>query len=171
MAAILEVEMIIEAPAWRDKVAGVESLCRRAAEAAFTAGFHHDRLAEASVVLTDDGAASLLNQRYRGGSGATNVLSFANLSEGDLADPPAGGPPLMLGDIVIALETTEAEALAQEKTLADHLSHLVVHGMLHLLGWDHRTEAEAATMEGLEVRILAGLGVADPYRPIDDALA
>jgi len=88
------------------------------------------------------------------------VLSFANLDD---ASPAPSGAPALLGDIVLAYETTAAEAAAQGKPLADHFSHLVVHGMLHLLGFDHTSAALAEEMEGLEIRVLKGLGVADPY--------
>ena len=90
----------------------------------------------------------------------TNVLSFPAAASA----PPAPGAPLLLGDVVLAFETVAAEAAAQGKPLADHLAHLVVHGVLHLLGFDHEADAEAERMEALETRLLAGLGIADPYR-------
>jgi probable rRNA maturation factor len=118
--------------------------------------------AEASLVLADDDLVRGLNHDYRGQDRPTNVLSFANL-DGDPLPAPGVAQPLLLGDVVIAFETTRAEAAAEGRRLADHFSHLVVHGMLHLLGFDHETDAQAAEMEGLETRILSKLGIADPY--------
>ncbi|MFJ5367621.1 rRNA maturation RNase YbeY [Bosea sp. CER48] len=113
--------------------------------------------AELSMLLTDDRRIRIVNRDWRGFDKATNVLSFP-------AAPPeriAGSP--LLGDIVIAFETVEREARAESKDIADHLRHLVIHGLLHLLGEDHETEAEARRMEALEVEALASLGIADPY--------
>ncbi|HLB79022.1 MAG TPA: rRNA maturation RNase YbeY, partial [Dongiaceae bacterium] len=101
--------------------------------------------------------------RYRGIDRATNVLSFPMG-----APVGAGAAPTPLGDVILARETVAAEARAQGKVVADHVSHLVVHGVLHLLGYDHERTADAAVMERLETAILAGLGVADPYRAAAD---
>lgn len=111
-------------------------------------------------MLADDAAVRALNAAYRGRDAATNVLAFA-AREGDT--PVVPEEPAGLGDVVLALETLLREAAAQGKPPADHLRHLCVHGLLHLLGYDHGDAREAAEMEGLEVRILAGLGVPDPY--------
>lgn len=139
-------------------------LCRRAIAAtlahATPQAWH---AAEISLLLADDAAIRRLNATWRGQDRATNVLSFPaeDLTPEALpAEPPAGA---FLGDLAIALETTRREAAAEGKPLAEHLAHLVVHGTLHLLGHDHQTDAQAATMEGLERRILADLGVGDPY--------
>ncbi|MGF1641217.1 MAG: rRNA maturation RNase YbeY, partial [Rhodospirillales bacterium] len=118
--------------------------------------------AEVSVLLSDDDTVRRLNRDHRGQDRATDVLSFPD-EGGRRAVPPPADRPLVLGDIVVAYQTVAAEAAAEGKSLADHLSHLVVHGMLHLLGHDHRIDAEAAAMERLEAGILATLGVADPY--------
>ena len=107
---------------------------------------------EVVVLLTDDAGVRDLNARFRGKDAPTNVLSF----------PAAEGVGDALGDIALASGVCRAEA--QGKTLADHLSHLVVHGVLHLLGRDHEDEVEAEAMEAEERTILASLGVADPYR-------
>ncbi|MGE5268419.1 MAG: rRNA maturation RNase YbeY [Thiohalocapsa sp.] len=113
------------------------------------------------VLLTDDSEQRRLNRVYRGIDKPTNVLSFA------LADTPApAGAPSLLGDVVLARETVAREAAEQKKPLADHLQHLVVHGVLHLLGCDHENDTEAAIMEAREVAILQSLGVPDPYRDI-----
>jgi probable rRNA maturation factor len=102
-----------------------------------------------------------LNRRWRGTDAPTNVLAFP------AADPTVATPlgaPLLLGDVVLAFETTHREAAEQEKPLAAHLRHLVVHGVLHLLGYDHVDDADATTMEEREIAILAELGVPNPYR-------
>jgi len=113
---------------------------------------------ELSLVFTDDEAIREINAEWRDKDKATNVLSFP-------AYPlePGGMPGPMLGDIVIAHETVEREALDLEKSFEDHLTHLLVHGFLHLFGYDHLDTEEAEEMEGLETRILAKLGLSDPY--------
>ena len=113
--------------------------------------------AEVSLVFTDDASIRLLNRQYRGKDKPTNVLSFPTpqLVRGRF------GP--LLGDIVLARETVAAESEADGLTFADHLTHLIVHGFLHLVGYDHEAAGEAAEMEGLETSILHGLGIADPY--------
>lgn len=114
------------------------------------------------IVLTDDAEQRRLNRTYRGQDAPTNVLAFP------IAEVPVtaagAAAPLLLGDIVLACETVAREAGEQRKPVADHLRHLVVHGVLHLLGFDHVTEADAAMMEAREIAILSGLGVPDPYR-------
>ena len=115
---------------------------------------------ELALVLTDDSEIARLNRRFRGIEGPTDVLSFP---AGEPAVGAGGGPPAMLGDIAIALETSAREAERDGKPLGDHLQHLAVHGLLHLMGYDHRGESEAADMESLEVEILSRLGVPNPY--------
>jgi probable rRNA maturation factor len=112
------------------------------------------------IVLTDDAEQQKLNHRWRGKDAPTNVLAFP-VGE---ARPASAGPSALLGDVVLAYETVAREASEQCKPLANHLRHLVVHGVLHLLGFDHATEAEAAIMETREIAILQRLGVPDPYR-------
>ena len=119
---------------------------------------------ELSLVFTDDAAIRTINAEWRGLDKATNVLSFP-------AYPiePGDAPGPMLGDIVIARETVEREASELGKSVDDHLTHLLVHGFLHLFGYDHLDEDEAEEMEGLETRILARLGLSDPYAGQDPA--
>ena len=151
------IEVEIEDAAWSVALPDAGSLVERAATAAL--GRVEGDLV---VLLTDNATVGDLNSRFRDKDGPTNVLSF----------PAAGmmipGQAPHLGDLVLAYGVCAGEAAAQGKTLADHLSHLTVHGVLHLLGRDHMAEDEAEAMEGEERSILASLGVADPYRP-DDA--
>ena len=157
------VALRVEAPAWRRALPGAAKLARRAALAALRgaalkaaaprAGRAELPLPAAGgvcLVLADDALQRRLNRDFRGRDKATNVLSF-------------DGAPAALGDVVLALETIAAEAEAQGKPLADHVAHLVVHGVLHLLGYDHETQGQARSMERLEIEILAGLGIGDPY--------
>ena len=118
-----------------------------------------------SVLFTSDEAVHTLNKDWRGKDKPTNVLSFPMLEREDLVHlDPADGLPEMLGDIALAYETCAREAADKGISLKDHAAHLVVHGLLHLAGYDHETsEADAEKMEALEVKILALLGIADPY--------
>jgi len=120
------------------------------------AGARHPGPAELSIRIVGSREGRAMNRRYRGRDYATNVLSFpAEL-------PPGVGPPL-LGDIVISAPVVVREAREQGKSAHDHYAHLAVHGVLHLLGYDHRRERDAMRMETLETRTLASLGIADPY--------
>ena len=164
-----EIAVLIEHQAWTDAVPEAEALSRRAAQAALDAvEADGERPLEISLVLADDATVRGLNRDWRGKDAATNVLSFA--TQDDENEPEVAEAPLLLGDVVLAFETCAAEAAAEGKSLADHLSHLVVHGVLHLIGWDHQDEDEAAEMEALETDVLRGLGIADPYHP-DDTVA
>jgi len=118
---------------------------------------------ELGITLTDDAQQLYLNRRYRGQDASTNVLAF-QAWEARIQAPP--GAPLLLGDVVLAFETVAREADEQAKPFRDHVRHLIVHGVLHLLGCDHLREADAIIMEGLETSILAKLGVPNPYRDI-----
>jgi probable rRNA maturation factor len=139
--------VVVLDPAWDQALPGVEHLVRKAARAALGV-----RKRSLTVALTDDRSVRTLNKRDRRKDKPTNVLSYPS------------GEKQFLGDIVLARQTIWREARAQKKTPADHVAHLVVHGTLHLLGHDHETsEADAERMEALERRILARLGIADPY--------
>lgn len=149
----------IAAPAWRRAVPGVSAKVKRwAAAAAAAAG--RGAAGEIAVVLADDRTLHRLNRTFRGKDKPTNVLSFP------AGAPVAGlGADQPLGDVAIALGIARAEAAAGGRALADHLAHLTIHGVLHLLGHDHQRAAAAKRMEGLETRILAGFAIADPYAP------
>jgi probable rRNA maturation factor len=153
-----EIDVIVEAPCW-DEVPDAAAIVRRAlAQAAATIGADFGN-ATLAVLLTDDAAIRRLNAQWRDLDKPTNVLSFP-------AAPQLGGSEATaksLGDIAIACETTQREARAERKPFAHHLSHLAVHGFLHLLGYDHATDTQAETMEQLERAILQRLGVPDPY--------
>ena len=142
------IEIEVEDAAWTAALPVAEAVVQRAATAALGA-VEGDLV----VLLTDDAGVQELNARFRDKDRPTNVLSF----------PAAESAFPHLGDVVLAHASCAAEAEAQGKTLSDHLSHLVVHGVLHLLGRDHEDDAEAEEMEAEEREILAALGVADPY--------
>ena len=119
---------------------------------------------EIAILLTTDAKLQSLNLQFRGVDKPTNVLSFSALNVGSLK--LMEGQPLFLGDIAIAAETVKREAHEQNKTMSDHLSHMIVHGTLHLLGYDHEDEEEAQKMEILESKILATQDIADPYATV-----
>ena len=153
----LHLDLIEACPAWGETIPEIEAICRATAEATLAAAAA-PREQELSLLLADDAALRTLNRDWRGKDQPTNVLSFPACA------PAAEGAPHLLGDVALAYETVAREAAEQGKTFADHTRHLLVHGILHLLGHDHAMEAEAERMEQLERAILAGLGVADPYR-------
>jgi probable rRNA maturation factor len=153
----LSIDVVKSSPLWR-ALPGVENLARRAIEASREAsGAQILDGAEVSVRLANDAQIRALNAQWRGVDNPTNVLSFPAAPLGKTAVAP------MLGDIVVAFETAEREAAQESKTFADHVAHLVVHGFLHLLGFDHQIAFEADRMEALETSILAQLEIADPY--------
>ncbi|WP_158808337.1 rRNA maturation RNase YbeY [Beijerinckia sp. L45] len=150
------IDISVEEPAW-SAAGDVEALARAAVDAALAAsGDELTDESELSIVLCNDAFIAALNEKWRGLAKPTNVLSFPV----DM-DSPA------LGDIVIAYETVAREALEDGKTLRDHLSHMIVHGFCHLLGFDHETDEEAEAMEAMEARALAALGIASPFENAD----
>jgi probable rRNA maturation factor len=145
------IDLEIEDAGWTSAAPEAEALAVRAAEAVLLSeGADGEHV---TVLLTDDATVRDLNARFRGKDAATNVLSF----------PAPPNPEKHLGDVALAFGVCAREAAEQGKPLAHHLQHLVAHGVLHLLGYDHMTDAEAEAMEGLERVILAGLGIPDPY--------
>jgi probable rRNA maturation factor len=152
---VIEVE--IEADDWTAALPDAEAIVERAATAALG-----ETPGDLVVLLTDNGAVQLLNAEFRDKDRPTNVLSFP------AAEMVMPGAPVHLGDIVLAFGVCRDEAAEQGKSLANHLTHLVIHGVLHVLGQDHEDEVEAEAMEADERTLLASLGVADPYILPDD---
>jgi probable rRNA maturation factor len=149
------------APGWK-AVSGATAKVRKAARQAVSmAGVPVLPRAELAVLLADDARIREVNRQWRAKDKPTNVLSFPGATPGNISQAP------FLGDIILAFETTAAEALAEEKLLDHHMMHLVVHGVLHLLGYDHMTPRDAERMEGLESAILASLDIPDPYAGSD----
>jgi probable rRNA maturation factor len=165
----MQLDMVIEDPRW--DALGIEALAVEACSATLAhLGLDTSR-AEVTVLACDDARIAVLNADFRGKPTPTNVLSWPAEERGP--DTPGAVPPapepgldgmLELGDIAIAFETCGREAAEARKPLEAHVTHLVVHGVLHLLGYDHETDADAALMEGTEVKILGKLGHDDPYR-------
>ncbi len=164
----LQVDVAVEPQFWSTVDLDLKTLCQTMACATFThiqslgqfAGGGADS-AELAIRLTSDRQLAALNFQYRGLDKPTNVLSFAAL---DCDDPALlDGAPLFLGDIAIAAETILKEAHDQDKSVADHLAHMVVHGTLHLLGFDHMDAGEAEHMESLEKDLLSASNIKDPY--------
>ncbi len=167
---MLDVAVEVVAPEWDRRIAP-EPLARRAVAAALEGAGLASLLTapgldlEVSVLFTDDAELARLNRDYRGIDRPTNILSFPMLDHAALAAlaaNPAGSH--LLGDLALGLETVAGEAAAARKRFEDHVTHLLVHGTLHLLGHDHGDDAAATAMESLERAILARLGIADPYR-------
>jgi probable rRNA maturation factor len=160
--AVARIDILIESEGWKTQPE-VKRTARTAARAALT---FEKQKSGVTILLTGDAAMRRLNASFRGKDKPTNVLSFP------AAPVPAGikdVESLFLGDIALGYETCAAEALAEGKSLRDHLSHLVVHGLLHLMGYDHEEEAQALRMEERERAILAALGIADPYSGAEEA--
>ena len=165
MSEAVSVEVSVHCDAWLAACPDAAGLAETAARAALSRaiGLPAGKSLILGLILTDDAEQRRLNRTYRGRDAATNVLSFAIADQGS-ARPP--GAPVLLGDVVLAFATIAREAAEQDKPLADHLRHLVVHGVLHLLGFDHQGAAAATAMEAREIEILETLGVPDPYRAI-----
>jgi probable rRNA maturation factor len=168
-AARTTVDLVLDDARW--KGAGLAEVAERAARAAIAAAGLDPDDAEVSLLAASDARMAELNRAHRGREGATNVLSWPAVSGDDpaavqaalAAAPREPGEALVLGDLALGYETCAAEAAERGLGLADHVAHLVVHGVLHLLGHDHEEDGEAARMEALEVKTLASLGVGNPY--------
>lgn len=165
MPAEFDIAVRILDPAWRRLWPAAATGARAAARMALEQTrsqplFRKSQIVEMTIALADDAEVRRLNRDYRGIDKPTNVLSFEG---SDDRRRRAAGEPVILGDVILARETVATEAAAQGKNIADHARHLVVHGVLHLLGHDHKSDREAGAMEALEVALLAELGIADPY--------
>lgn len=155
---MIDIDIAVEAGGWP---AGdvLRGMAERAVGAALEElGAQAEEPAELSLLFTDDAHARVLNRDWRGKDKPTNVLSFPAFEVA-----PSDPLPAMLGDIVLAHETISSQAALEEKPFEHHLIHLIVHGLLHLLGYDHESDEEADEMEGFERRVLARLAIPDPY--------
>ncbi len=155
---MISIDVTISRTEW-ETLGDLDALALRATRAAFdVTGGPPEQPVSVSLLFADDAEIRTLNANWRDKDKPTNVLSFP-------ANHPPGMPgPELLGDIILAIETCAREAEEEDKTLLDHTTHLVVHGVLHLLGYDHMSPEEAEEMENLEIETLAVLGIADPYR-------
>jgi probable rRNA maturation factor len=170
MELISTIDVTVNCIGWSRLCPAAERLARKAAQVSLVDGLAASGVAptapvELGVTLADADEQQRLNRDYRGQDTPTNVLAFPAWKPGASVPP---GAPMLLGDVVLAFEMVAREATEQKKALGDHIRHLVVHGVLHLLGFDHLTVIDAERMETLETSILAKLGVADPYH---DAVA
>lgn len=166
-----EIDISVQDPQW-ESLGDIEKVIHKAASLtlknAILPKFAANRELELSLVLANDDLVQVLNREYRDMDKPTNVLSFATLDDGD--DPfPAEGI-LNLGDVILSFETIIREAREQSKTQIEHIQHLTVHGVLHLLGYDHEDDDQANDMETLEIRILEKLGVQNPYTDVNSIL-
>ncbi len=149
----IAIDVVVESALWSAH-RSAEDVVHRAIEAAAAFG---GKVGEIAVLLTDDATIRAMNAQWRGIDKPTNVLSFPP------GEATLGTDCPHLGDIAIACETVAREAAAEDKAFLDHLAHLSIHGYLHLIGFDHENDGDALQMEHLETRILASLGIADPY--------
>lgn len=180
MANNVEVLVAITCDGWTDALAEAENICKVAALAAMEAGptpdvaeslqsflprlpYLSETPREISVLLTDDAFIKGLNRDYRNKDEPTNVLSFSNFGKGIQLPELPEEETLIYGDVVVALETVAKEADDAGKSLTSHLSHMIVHGVLHLLGYDHEEDSEAEKMEALESQMLETLGFDNPH--------
>lgn len=159
-----EIDVSLMDPQWESASLNAEDVALRAVNLTLQSALLPDevigRQIEVSVVLANDDLVHTLNRDYREKDKPTNVLSFASL---DADDPIPDEGPVHIGDIILAYETIEREAKEQGKFLKDHYTHLLVHGTLHLLGYDHIEEDEATMMETTEIRILEKMDIQNPY--------
>lgn len=160
----LSIELIVQEKKWKARLPSeaIRAACKAAFKEGFRiqdSGFGKNKEYEVTVVLANDASIQELNHTYRGKKKPTNVLSFPSQSP----ESRNLNPESCLGDIIMAYETIESEAKEQGKTFKDHATHLIVHGVLHLLGHDHMRKSEAEAMEEKEIKILKKLGVRNPY--------
>ena len=149
---MIRIEIVVDEPKWR-AARGLPARLKRAAKLALARSRKPKRNAALTILLSDDKTLRALNKRFRRKNKPTNVLSF----------PAAANGEAYLGDVALAYGVAREEARASGKRFSDHAVHLAVHGVLHLLGYDHETERQAKVMEPLETALLAHLGIADPY--------
>jgi probable rRNA maturation factor len=157
-APVLTIDFSIQSGSWPEQSELASMLDKTLSIASQLCPFDLPQGAEVSVVFCDDENIQVLNQSFRDEDKPTNVLSFAS---NDHVELESWSP--LLGDVILAQETIEREAKAQDKTFTDHMTHLLVHGFLHLVGYDHMNDEDAEDMENMERKILAELHIADPY--------
>ncbi len=164
LSSRLELDLRIEDPRFAEAIPDLTSWVRQAVVTALVEAISRPRApVEVAVHLVDDRRIHALNAQHRGRDRPTDVLSFPTLQPEEVAPALAGQVPVVLGDVVVAFDSAARDAASAGRPLAAHLTHLLVHGTLHLLGYDHQREAEARCMEALERHILARLGLPDPY--------
>lgn len=160
-----EIDIAVQDPIW-ESLGDIDTLIYQAVEKALSSAimpkFAFGKALEVSVVLANDDLVQVLNREYREKDKPTNVLTFASMDSDDFEEIMLM-EPLNIGDVILSYQTIERECQEQGKFLLDHINHLVVHGTLHLLGYDHINDDEATDMETLEIRILEQLGVQNPY--------
>lgn len=162
----IEIDLSLHHPRWESCIQSLPQSLERICEHIIMKVVPDDftpELLELSVVLTDDAQIQTLNHDYRDKDKPTNVLSFPQIDWSDELALERMLPLQNLGDIIIAFETVQREASEQDKTLNEHFIHLLTHGILHLFGHDHENDEEAELMEALEIRILADIGIKNPY--------
>jgi len=163
----LHVDVIINSPAWEslpfDAAAVAEDITKLAYQKAVRPAILQNRDTELSVVLSDNEEVQILNRDYRGKDKPTNVLSFAALDDEESLTLIPQGESLPVGDIIISYQVLKEESAHMGVTFQDHYTHILIHGTLHVLGYDHENEDDATLMESLEIQILAGLGIKNPY--------
>ena len=163
--SVLEINIILDKPCWEEAFPSWEKSIREAATEA-VAGVQWTHQAEMNILLTDDATICQMNTAFRKINKPTNVLSFPSLEAQEIANLYSGKiceNPVFLGDIALSFETLEKEASEQGKLVGDHVVHLVVHGVLHLFGFDHENDQDAFLMESREAAILSTLNVPNPY--------
>ena len=161
----MTVDCIVEDARWAD----IEALAKTATDSALNRLGLDPSSFEISLLACDDARIATLNEDFRGKRTPTNVLSWPSDErtaevDGEMPMPPEAGPDTELGDIAIAYDTCAREAIDAGKPITDHTIHLLVHGTLHLLGFDHERDRDATLMEALETEILGKLGISDPYK-------
>jgi probable rRNA maturation factor len=162
----LSLALEIEDPRWTEALPDAADLLEKAIRLALADVGDDNRTIEVGVRLVDDGTIQGLNRDWRGRDKPTNVLSFPLGDPGPVDDPDF---PWLIGDIVMSFDTVTAESIRDGKSLEHHVAHLAIHAALHLIGHDHENDAEAEAMEATEVKLLAGLGIPDPYLSAGDA--
>lgn len=169
------VELVVEEPRWLEVLPDLQAVADRAAAVGLREAGFDPTVCEIALLACDDARIAALNERFRSRMGPTNVLSWPAFDPGGAKAGLAPRPParlregaaLALGDLAIGFQTVTREAEARGVGLNSHVIHLILHGTLHLLGYDHETEADAGAMEATETRLLAGLGISDPYALVE----